>query len=61
MTAEVSKLEKYKLANFPTSFNNIKTKEDDLDVGVLEIVPIDLKKLGDAVDKKSCKRKCTTN
>ena len=32
--------------------NNLKTKVDDLDVGELKTVPIDLKKLSDVVDKQ---------
>ena len=39
-----------KLVNFPTSLNNLKTKLDDLDVEKLKTVPIELKKLSDAVD-----------
>ena len=38
------------LVNFPTSLNNLKTKLDDLDVEKLKTVPIELKKLSDAVD-----------
>ena len=30
--------------------NNLKTKVDDLDIGELKIIPVDLKKLNDAVD-----------
>ena len=36
--------------NVTTSLNNLKTKIDDLDVGKLKTVPIDLKKLSDVVD-----------
>ena len=36
--------------NVSTSLNNLKTKLDELDVGKLKTVPIDLKKLSDAVD-----------
>ena len=36
--------------NVSTSLNNLKTKVDELDVGKLKTVPIDLKKLSDAVD-----------
>ena len=35
---------------FTTSLYNLKTKVDDLDVGKLKTVPIDLKKLNDVVD-----------
>ena len=38
--------------NVPTSLKNLKTKVDDLDVGKLKTVPIDLKKLGDVVDNE---------
>ena len=36
--------------NVSTSLNNLKMKIDDLDVGKLKTVPIDLKKLSDVVD-----------
>ena len=49
LKAEVDKLDINKLANVPTSLNNLKTKLDDLDVGKLNTVPIDLKTLGDVV------------
>ena len=42
---EVDKLNIIKLVNVPTCVNNLKTKVDDLDVGELKTVPIDLKKL----------------
>ena len=32
--------------------NNLKTKEDDLDVGKLKTVPVDLKKVSDVVDNE---------
>ena len=35
--------------NVPVSLNNLKTKVDDLDVGNLKTVPIDLQKLSDVV------------
>ena len=34
MKAEVDKLKIIKLFNFPIILNNLKTKEDDLDVGI---------------------------
>ena len=41
--------------------NNLKTKVDDLDIGKLKIVPIDLKKLSDAVNNEVIKnKKCNT-
>ena len=41
----VDKLDINKQVNVPTSLNNLKTKVDDLYVGKLKTVPIDLKKL----------------
>ena len=35
--------------------NNLKTKVDDLDVGKLKTVPVDLKKLSDVVDNEVVK------
>ena len=35
--------------------NNLKTKVDDLDVGKLKNVPVDLKKSSDAVENKVAK------
>ena len=40
------------MINIPTSFNDWKTKVEDLDVGKLKTVPVDLKKLNDVVDNK---------
>ena len=40
------------MVNVSTSLDNLKTKEDDLDVAKLKTVPVDLKKLGDAVANK---------
>ena len=45
MKAEVDKLEIIKLVNFAISLNNLKTKVDDLDVGKLKTVHVDLKKI----------------
>ena len=55
MKVEVDKLDINELINVPTSFNNLKTKEDDLDVGKLKSVPEDLKKLSDIVDNEVAK------
>ena len=55
MKAEVDKLDINKLANAPTSLNNLKTKVDDLDVGKLKNVPVHLKKLSNIVDKEVVK------
>ena len=41
--------------DIPTSFNKLKTKVDDLNVDKFKTVPIDLKKLSDAEDKKVSK------
>ena len=43
------------MINVQTSFNNLKTKVDDLDVGKLKTVPADLKKLRDVVDNEIAK------
>ena len=40
---EVEKIDINKLVNVLTSFNNLKAKVDDLDVGKLKTVPVDLK------------------
>ena len=34
--------------------NSVKSKVDELDVDKLATVPVDLKKISDVVDKKSC-------
>ena len=49
---KVDKLDINELVNVRTSFNNLKTKVDDLDVAKLETVPVDLKKLSDVVDNE---------
>ena len=41
--------------NVPVSLNNLKTKVDDLDVGNLKTVSIDLQKLSDVVDNNIVK------
>ena len=43
------------MVNVPTSLNNLKTKVDDLDVGKLKTIPVDLKKLSDVVDNEIIK------
>ena len=55
LKAEVNKLDINKLTNFSTSLNNLKTKVDDLDLGKLKAVPVDLKKLSDVVGNKVVK------
>ena len=37
------------MVTVPTSLNNLKTNVDELDVGKLKLVSVDLKKLSDAV------------
>ena len=49
--AEVKKLDINKLVNVPTGLNNLKTKVDDLDIGQLKTVSINLKKFDET--KKS--------
>ena len=51
LKAEVGKLTIKKLVNVPTSLNNLKITVDDLDLGKLKTVPVDLKKLSDVVNK----------
>ena len=43
LKAEVDKIDMNKLTNFPASLNNVKTKVDDLDVGKLKTVSVDMK------------------
>ena len=54
LKAEVEKLDINRFVNVLTGLNDLKTKVDELDVGELETLPVDLKKLKDVVDKKSC-------
>ena len=42
MKANDDKLDIIKLVNVPASLNNFKTTSDDLDVGELKTVPVDL-------------------
>ena len=42
MKAKDGKLDIIKLVNVPASLNNLKTTADDLDVGELKTVPVDL-------------------
>ena len=53
--AEVDKLDIKKLADVSTHLNNLRTKVDDLDVGELKTVPIDLKKLSNVASKEVVK------
>ena len=52
LRAEVDKLDINKLANVPTSLNDLKRKAYDVDVGKLKTVPVDLKKLSHAIDNE---------
>ena len=45
LKAEVHKLDINILANTPNNLTNLKTKMDDLGVGVDLVVPVDLKKI----------------
>ena len=45
------------MLNVPTILNKLKAKVDDLDVGKLKSVPVDLKKLSDLVDNEVNKNK----
>ena len=47
MKAEVDKLDINKSVNVPTSLNNLETKVDDLDVGELKSISVELKNLSD--------------
>ena len=49
------------MVNFPANLNNLKAKVDDLDDDKLKIIPRDLKKLSDVVDKIVVKKQCTAN
>ena len=55
MKAEVDKLDINKLVNGPIGLTDLKTKEADLDLGNIKTVPVDLKKLRDAVSKEVVK------
>ena len=55
MKVEVDKLDVNKLVNATSGLNNLKTRVDDLDVNMLKTVPLDLKKIGNVVNKKVVK------
>ena len=55
LKAGVHNLDINKLVSVPTSLNNFKTKVDDLDIGKLKTVVVDLKKLSDVIDNKVAK------
>ena len=52
MKVEADKLDIAKLVNVPSSFNNLKTKVDDLDEGKSKTVSADSKKLSNVVDNE---------
>ena len=43
------------MVNVPTCLNSLKTKVDDLDIGKLKTVPVDLEKLNDVADNEVVK------
>ena len=49
------------MLNVLTSFRNLKTKVGDLDVGKLQAVPVDLKKLSDVVNNEFVKKQNSTH
>ena len=55
MKDKVNKLNIHILTNVVITFNNLKTKVDELTVGELKTVPIVLKKLSDVVGNKVVK------
>ena len=55
MKPKYDKLNINELVNVPTSFNNLKTKVNVIDVGKLKTVPVDLKRLIDVVDNVAVK------
>ena len=57
----IDKLDINKLTNVLTSLNNLKTKVNDLDVGNLKTVLVDLEKSNDEVDKEVLKTRNSTN
>ena len=56
MKAEGDKIDIVKLVNVPTSLNNLKAKVDDLDVGQIKTVSVDLKMLINVVDNEVVKK-----
>ena len=55
MKAEVDKLDINELVNVTSSLDNLKGKVEDLNVGKLKTIPLDLKKLSDAVGNEVVK------
>ena len=50
LKVEINKLDTKKLINALTDLNDLRAKIDDLDLGKLKMVPIDLEKVSDLVD-----------
>ena len=50
------RLDVNKLAKAPAGLNDLKTKVDNLDVGKLTTVPVDLIELGNVVSKEVIKK-----
>ena len=61
MKAELDKLDINRLVNVPNSLNNSKTKVNDLDVGKMKTVPVDLKNLSDVVANEVVKNTNSTH
>ena len=55
MKAEADKLDINKFVNAPTSLNELKIKINYLDARELKTVPVEVKKLSDAVDNEVAK------
>ena len=55
LRVDVEKLDFKKLVNVPTSSNYVKTTVNELDVGKLKTVPLDMKKLNDVVNLQVAK------
>ena len=53
LKAKIDKQDINRIVNVSTSLNNLKAKVDDLGVGELKTVPVDLKKLSDVVDENT--------
>ena len=56
MNDKIDRLHLYELVNVLTDLNNLKAEVDDLDVGNLETVAIELKKLKGAVSEEGGKK-----
>ena len=52
---------KFELVNVPTSLNDLKIRLDDLDVGKLNTVPVDLEKLFNVLDNEVAKIQNSTH